>query len=43
VIKTTCAVCGTLLIEGGEHDSDNVGEIIVNLSCPKCNSQVIYI
>lgn len=42
MLKTNCGVCGTELIEGGEFDGDNEGELVVNLSCPKCGAEVIY-
>jgi Zn finger protein HypA/HybF involved in hydrogenase expression len=40
----TCWHCGTELIWGGDHDiEDENDEYIMetNLSCPKCNSDVI--
>ena len=37
-----CWHCGTELIWGGDHDGeeDEEHDIVTNLSCPKCNTDV---
>lgn len=40
--KTKCPCCGyKYLIECGEVDGDNVGEIITNMHCCKCECDLI--
>lgn len=43
MLKTKCTICGEYIIEGGETESDNEDELEVNLSCPNCGAEVIYI
>ena len=36
-----CYHCNEKLIWGGDHDDEDNGDIITNLSCSKCKSFVI--
>mgnify|MGYP003611533571 CR=1 FL=1 len=38
-----CAICGGILIENGEFDGDNEGELIIDMSCSECGADVNYI
>lgn len=42
MLRCRCGVCNAELIEIGDFDGGEDGEIIVDLECPNCESSVTY-